>query len=173
MKKFQILLFGFFLVISAEAQTLLDVRQGFHEAVMEPSLTKEFHQFLNNADNTPTINAYRAASEAMMARVVWNPLSKFAQVIKYADLMEQAVNLEEENIEIRFLRLSIEYNLPKFLGMSKHLKEDTEMIVKNLSMVQTMNLDPAYGRYILSFLDMSELCNDQEILAMEQSLSLL
>ncbi len=160
------------LVGSSYSQSLLEVRKGFHDAVMEPKLTKEFNKYLKQSNiTTATINAYRAASEAMMARVVWNPISKLSQVVKYAELMEEAVNSDEDNIEIRFLRLSIEYNIPKFLGMSKHLEQDTDMIVKNLSDVQNMDLDPSYGRYILSFLETTKLCTDQEMLTMKQSLN--
>ncbi len=162
----------FFLALSSDAQSLFEVRKNFHDAVLESKRTREFHEYLKNSDlTTPTINAYRAASEAMMARVVWNPVSKFAQVLKYADMMEEAVKSDEDNIEIRFLRLSIEYNIPKFLGMSKHLKEDTDIIVQNLSDVQNMDLDPSQGRYILSFLETTKLCTSQEMLAMRRSLN--
>lgn len=154
------------------SQSILDIRKQFHDAVMSPDQTKEFRKFLNESElSTPTVNAYRAVSEAMMARIVWNPLSKFKQVLKYADMMEEAVKSDIDNIEIRFLRLSIEYNIPKFLGMSKNMDEDTNMIVRNLSNVQDMNLDPSYGRYILSFLETTKLCTEQEMLAMEQSLN--
>ncbi len=167
-----VILIPLLLVLSSEAQSLLEVRKNFHDAVMEPKRTKEFHRYLKESELTSaTINAYRAASEAMMARVVWNPISKLAQVIKYAEMMENAVMSDKDNIEIRFLRLSIEYNIPKFLGMSKNLEQDTDMIVKNLSDVQNMDLDPSYGRYILSFLETTKLCTDQEMLTMKQGLN--
>lgn len=159
-------------MLGIQAQSLQEVRQRFHEVVMEPKQTKAFHEFLQESPlNTSTINAYRAVSEAMMARVVWNPVSKLSQVIKYADQMDAVIKSDADNIEARFLRFSIEYNIPKFLGMSKHLEEDRDMIVQNLSHVATMDLDPSYGQYILSFLTTTQLCSEQELTAMKESLA--
>lgn len=154
--------------IPTYSQSLQEVRQGFHDVVFEPKLTKQFHSQLAESENsTPELQAYRAVSEAMMARVVWNPVSKLAQVIKYAGMMEEVVEANPDNIEVRFLRLSIEYNIPRFLGMSKHLDEDANMIISNLSDVASMNIDPTYGRYILDFLIKTDLCSYQQLRVMK------
>lgn len=155
-----------------EAQTLTEVRKSFHEAVLDPKQSEIFYDFLKDTPlATPTLKAYKAASEAMLARAVWNPFTKLSQVMKYDHLMEAAVEEEAENVEIRFLRLAIEYNLPRFLGMSKHLDEDLETITSNLTAVPSMNLDASFCRYIIYFLRDAELSTEEEILEMEKVLS--
>lgn len=157
--------------IGANSQSLAEVRENFHQAVLDPEQSQAFHDFLEGASlNTPTLKAYKATSEAMLARAVWNPFTKLAQVMKYADLMEVAVEEDSENIEVRFLRLAIEYNLPRFLGMSKHLDEDHDMIVENLSSVETMHVDPNFCHYIIYFLRDTMLCSEEEIVRMESAL---
>ncbi len=154
------------------AQSLEEVRESFHQAVLDPDQSRAFHDFLKDTQpSTPTLKAYKAASEAMLARVVWNPFTKLSQVMKYSDLIETAIHEDVENIEIRFLRLSIEYNLPKFLGMSKNLEEDRDVIVNNLSNVNAMDVDPSFCRYIIYFLNDTGLCTDDEIVLMENALA--
>lgn len=156
----------------AVSQNLVEVRKNFHQAVLDPDQSKEFHESLKDVSlNTPTLKAYKATSEAMLARAVWNPFTKLSQVMKYADLMDMAIQEDANNIEIRFLRLAIEYNLPRFLGMSRHLEEDRDVIVDNVSSIETMDLDPSFCRYIIYFLDNTGLCTTEQIVAMEQNLT--
>ena len=170
--KFLLLLLICLTPFIGESQTLPEVRKSFHEAVLDPKKSEAFHDFLKDTPLTsPTLKAYKAASEAMLARVVWNPFSKLSQVMKYSDLMKVAIEEDERNVEIRFLRLAIEYNLPKFLGMSKHMDEDVKTIVSNMTSVPSMNLDASFCRYIVYFLRDAELSTEEEIQEMERVLT--
>lgn len=153
------------------SQTIEEVRTSFHSAVLDPEESKAFHEFVEDLKlSSPTLKAYKAVSEAMLARVVWNPFTKLSQVLKFGDLIEMAVLEDPENIEIRFLRLAIEYNLPKFLGMSDHLIEDRDVIVKNMGTIKTIGVDSAFGNYIIYFLRDTKLCTEEEIVEMESGL---
>lgn len=139
---------------------------------MDVKMCRDFHSYFEDAEHlTPTIQAYRAVSEAMLAQVVWNPFSKLSQVMKYDKQMEAAVNSDPENIEIRFLRLAIEYNLPSFLGMSTHIEEDIDVILENMTTVNSLEIDPGYGQYIFWFLETSELCTPDQVMAMKETLT--
>lgn len=153
------------------SQSIENVRKAFHEAVLKPEVSRDFHAYMLKSQNSsPTIRAYRAVSEAMLAQVLWNPFSKLSQVKKYQREMEIAIKESASSIEIRFLRLAIEYNLPSFLGMSQHIEEDLDMILRNLSSVSSMNLDPGYSQYIYYFLESTGLCSSDQMLAMKQTL---
>ncbi|MEM8940084.1 MAG: hypothetical protein AAGC64_12125 [Bacteroidota bacterium] len=167
-----ILLIGYMTAsLLSNSQSIESVRKAFHAAVLEPEVSKDFHAYMSTSQNlSPTIRAYRAVSEAMLAQVLWNPFSKLSQVKKYQREMEIAVKENSSNIEIRFLRLAIEYNLPSFLGMSQHIEQDLDMILRNLSSVSSMNLDPGYSQYIYYFLESTGLCSSDQMLAMKQTL---
>lgn len=155
----------------AMSQNLEEVRQKFHEAVLDVDETRTFHRFLKEVEaEEPVLKAYKAASEAMLARVVWNPFTKLMQVMKYDDQMKVAIEEDSQNIEIRFLRFAIEYNLPKFLSMSKHLKEDRDVIIEQISSTGQLELDPSFSHYILYFMKDTGLCTSEQISLMEQSL---
>ena len=138
---------------------------------MDEAKSESFNDLMNDFENpSPKIKAYRAVSEALLARVLWNPFSKLAQVRKYQSDMESAVALDPADIEIRFLRIAIEYNLPPFLGMSEHVDEDLDFIMANLSTVDSLKVDPSYGNYIFSFLLGTKLCTTDQIVTMKESL---
>ncbi|MEP5614122.1 MAG: hypothetical protein ABJP45_17855 [Cyclobacteriaceae bacterium] len=169
--KFLFLLIICLIPLLGNSQTLEEVRKNFHMAVLDPEKSEEFHDFLKNTTlSTPTLKAYKAASEVMFARAVWNPFTKFSQVLKYADLMEKAIEEDAKNAEIRFLRFAIEYNLPRFLGMSKHLDEDLKLIVASRTSIPSMNLDASFSRYIVYFLRGTGLTTEREIAQMEKDL---
>ena len=157
---------------TAQKATLEEARKEFHKAVMSDDKSRPFHRYMENfEDPSAAVLAYQAVSEAMLARVLWNPFSKLTQVRKYQEKIALAVAGDPENIEIRFLRLAIEYNLPTFLGMSEHVEEDVTMIMKNLPSAASLRLDPAYGQYIFYFLEQTDLCTSDQILAMRASIA--
>lgn len=45
--------------------------------------------------------------------------------------MQRAIDMDKENLEIRFMRFSIEFYTPSFLGFSKDLAQDKKEIVKH------------------------------------------
>ena len=157
---FCLLLTGF----SGTAQSMSEIRSEFHSAVLNPDETESFYDFIKKIeDPSATIKAYQAVSEAMLAQGMWNPFSKLKQVMKYEKQMTAAIEADPMNIEIRFLRLAIEHNLPSFLGMSKHLDEDVSKIVANLSNISTMQVNPIFGKYIFYFLKETNLCSQEEL----------
>lgn len=153
-------------------QSLADVRKEFHKAVLDPKQSRSFHHFMRDYENPPsTIQAYAAVSEAMLAQVIWNPFTKLSQVIKYDKQMEIIVKEDPENIEIRFLRLAIEYNLPAFLGMSDHIAEDMGVIKSGIK-ASNIDLDSYYREYIFYFLQQTNLCSNEELAMMEDTFNI-
>jgi len=165
------LLFALAVLGFSQETELERIRKAFHRAVIDENESEYFHEMFADVEETsPTIAAYEAVSEALLARVHWNPFSKLAQVSRYQKAIAEAVESAPDNVEIRFLRLAIEYNLPPFLGMSDHVQEDLQAILDNMSSVSSLNVDPAYGRYIFYFIESTDLCSSDQIMAMRESL---
>jgi hypothetical protein len=158
------------LVFAAFSQSLDEIRSEFHSVVLNPDDSRIFHDFVSEIENaSPTVQAYQAVSEALLAQVVWNPFNKLKQVIKYNDQMKEVIEKDPHNVEIRFLRLAIEYNLPSFLGMSTHMEEDVTKIVDNLSNFSGMQVNPHFGKYIFGFLEQTDLCSPNQLAQMKRS----
>ena len=75
--------------------------------------------------------AYLGGYQTIWANHVFNPLSKLATFKKGKNNIELAISKEPENVEIRYIRFSVQKNAPSFLGYNNNLKEDRDFLVKN------------------------------------------
>lgn len=73
--------------------------------------------------------AYLGVLEAMKGKHALNPFNKYKYVKNGVDRLSRAIKLAPENLELRFLRFSLEDNIPLFLNMSRHLDEDKKKIL--------------------------------------------
>jgi hypothetical protein len=71
---------------------------------------------------------YSAALQAVLSKYLFNPFEKYRKCKTGCAKLDQAVASSPASLEIRFLRLMIESNLPAFLRMSVHIDEDRRII---------------------------------------------
>ncbi|MGI4738641.1 MAG: hypothetical protein ACRYG7_26010 [Janthinobacterium lividum] len=105
------------------------LRRHYEQAAADKQAGEKFYKLLQDyAGQDALILAYKAASEAIKARDA-SMLNKLTYVQQAARTFDQAVSLDADNAEIRFLRFSVESNLPPFLGLSKHVDEDKAFLL--------------------------------------------
>ncbi|MEJ7665084.1 MAG: hypothetical protein WKG07_38975 [Hymenobacter sp.] len=106
------------------------LRRHYEQAAAGKPAGEEFYKLLRDyAGQDALVLSYKAASEAIKARDA-SMLNKLTYVQQAARTFDQAVGLDPRNAEIRFLRFSVESNLPPFLGLSKHVDEDKAFLAK-------------------------------------------
>ena len=116
-----------------------------------------------NTEQNPTALAYQGAFETQQARLVINPFDK----LKYTQLSQQtlakAIELAPQNLEIRFLRYSIQLALPAFLMLSNQLHQDRQAIFNLIEQGQTnQHLSPEHFQPIADFLLKKTYCSPKE-----------
>ncbi|MEQ9425654.1 MAG: hypothetical protein RJQ09_14610 [Cyclobacteriaceae bacterium] len=166
MKRISILIFVAALAFSAIASTVptQNLRKVFHAAVLDAEKIPEFLSIVKGIKNpTPIEMAYQAAAEALKAQEEWNPVEKLLYLKKFNKMMQKAVDLDASEIEIRFLRFGIEYNIPGILGFSKNMPSDKQMIIDSVARIEKFEVDQNFTRYILTLLSDSGLCSEEEI----------
>ena len=100
------------------------LRRHYEQAATDKQAGEKFYELLRGyAGQDALVLGYKAASEAIKARDA-SMFDKLTYVQQAARTFGQAVALDGDNAEIRFLRFSVESNLPAFLGLSKHVEED-------------------------------------------------
>lgn len=107
------------------------VRANYDKAVTDKKLCSQMIEDLKEAEQTPLFLAYLGALQTIWANHVFNPLSKLATFKKGKNNIELAISKEPENVEIRYIRFSVQKNAPSFLGYNNNLKEDKDFLVKN------------------------------------------
>jgi tetratricopeptide (TPR) repeat protein len=148
---------------NSKAYKLPDLRVQFLEASKDSKAGKEFHELMSNyEDNNPVVLAYKAVSEAIMAKHIWNPYFKMKHLQQSAEIFEQAVKLDASNPEIRFLRFTVEHYVPRYLNMSKNLQEDKAKVISGLQRHPNSGLSTDMARNIRDFLLTKDHCTEQE-----------
>ncbi len=121
----------------------------------------------------PIIQAYTGASELLVAKYSWNPISKISFLKNGVSKVNQAVSSDDENIEIRFLRFYIENSLPKYLGLSRNLSVDKDIIVSHLENLADLGLTKDIALYINQYMIDSGQCSAEDIEHISKSISKL
>lgn len=109
--------------------------------------------------HAPLLLAYQAAGEALKARETWLPWEKLAHFQKAMSLFAQAIQQNPTQIEVRFLRYTIQANTPTILGMNVNLAEDKQVI---LQYIQTDTTDEYMKISIAKYLFENALLTPQE-----------
>ena len=108
-------------------------RKEFKKAVFNDKVTNEVYQVLVSSKiQDPLTQAYVAYFTALKARHVTSPYEKIKHVRSFDLTIKKAVALAPNNLEIRFLRFSIQDQLPTYLGYSKELAVDKKMILQQI-----------------------------------------
>jgi hypothetical protein len=76
--------------------------------------------------------AYYGAAKMIRAKFLINPFMKLKDFNEAKDLIEESVLSDNENLEIRYIRLGVQSHLPIFLNYRDNIPEDRDKISKAL-----------------------------------------
>jgi hypothetical protein len=123
-------IFCIFVVLTSLTSTASDFEKvplstSFFEASANLNRRSDFHDFLESRTvNSATNRAYLGAAKALMAEVVSNPYSKLSYFNDGKELIDEAINMDPKNAELRYLRFMIQQNTPDFLNYSDDINVD-------------------------------------------------
>ena len=126
------------LLTSLNNSDMNEVRTNFNLAVQDKNIWKKMMEKLEQYNEKSSVYlAYLGGYQTIWANHVFNPLSKLATFKNGKNNIELAISKEPENVEIRYIRFSVQKNSPSFLGYNSHLKEDRDFLVKNIKNINS------------------------------------
>jgi hypothetical protein len=153
---------------------VLEVRKAMLRAIKSPKVTDSLYTELAKINKKqPLILGYFGSLQALKAKDSWNPYKKVKMLTSSHKTMEQAVNASPNDMEIRFLRFSIEFYLPGFLGLSKDMANDKNMVLQQLKQKHYGSADKDYVKNIIKFMIDSKQCTAQEVAFLHEQSALL
>ena len=128
-----------------------EVRQLYKEAdLSQQNATNLFHKLESiTISDDKVLVAYKGAVTSMTAKYEKGVKQKKDVFKNGVSLVELAVASEEDNIEIRFVRLSVQQNSPKFLNYNKEIEEDKKFILNYFNQISSPKLKAYIKDYIL------------------------
>ena len=150
------------------------IRKLLITALDSKKTTDSLYTSLGTVKNRSSLlNAYMGALEACKAKHAWNPYYKIKYLNDSEKTLQAAVVNDPHNIEIRFMRFSIEHNVPKFLGYTKNLVVDREEMIRQINNKHYASADTTLVKTIINFLLDSKRCTPAEQTSLKQHLAAL
>lgn len=137
--------------ISLAAQSTT-IRKSYRDATKSEEKANAFYDLVQDVSQTDkaVMVAYKGAGKMLLAR--YEPLTKRGGKVKDAiEWVEKAVKSDSDNAEIRLIRLSIQENLPKFIGYNDNIDEDKKFVKEALPNIKDKELVEMINGYFAEF----------------------
>lgn len=139
------------------------IRKQLMTALKNSETTDSLYNSLEKAKHKNGLTTgYFAAVQALKAIHAWNPYNKIKYLNRSEKSFKEAVEIDPHNIEIRFMRFSVEHNVPGWLGYNKNLVADRETIIQQLKKKNYHTNDKDLVVTIIKFLIESKRCTPAE-----------
>tara|TARA_Y100000766_G_C18849517_1_gene577475 strand:+ start:101 stop:559 length:459 start_codon:yes stop_codon:yes gene_type:complete len=135
MKKLIIL---FFMIYSNNifSQNLSEIRALYYSTTDNISKCNSLKTLLNSFENKNNIiNAYIGANTLLYCKYSDNSFKKYSYFKKGKEMIEEAIKLDPDNLEIKFLRFLNQINAPWFLNYKSNIDDDFKFINSNLDLI--------------------------------------
>jgi hypothetical protein len=141
----------FFISISSNAQDLNEIRSEYSKAYQNAEITAKLDGELADitSSNKAVLLAYKGAVSTLKAKFTKSKSDKKEYFKEGVSLLESAIMADPSNIEIRYLRMSVQENSPKFLGYHKNIGDDKEFILKNYANNSSSSLKSLIKDFVL------------------------
>lgn len=150
----------------AEDLSIIKLRDLYYKAAISKDASEKFAQATTNftgVDKT-TLAGYYGVSWMMKANHVFNPYNKLSYFLKGKEILDNAIQSNSKNIELRFLRYCVQTNVPDFLAYNSNIISDKNIIFINYANVSDFDLKKRIKEYMLH----SKYCTAAEKKFLEQ-----
>lgn len=151
MTKLVVVIMGVVLPLTSKSQELNDIREQYlkasHSSAANKVLAEHIAEMLPN--NEPEVHGYLAMSYFLKSKYAFNPFKKYDHFSQGRSIMDSLILEHPENLELRYLRNTIQLKVPKFLNYYDYLDEDYDLILTKLKEAT----DPQLITMINHFLD--------------------
>lgn len=155
-----------FAPVLAKAQELdvVALRALFYAAADDKAAAQQFADTLAHVDETspPVQLGYKGMAHFMTCHHALNPYAKVKYFLLGKAALEKAITLAPENLELRYLRFTVQTNVPAFLGYTRNVLEDKNFILTALKAGAENAVAADLRARILDYMLRNEYCSAKE-----------
>lgn len=137
-------------LLNADAQGLEDLRENYRVAVSDKEVCREMMKQLEQQPQSNVHLAYWGAFQAMWAKHTTNPLEKLRIFNKGKRNIDKAASGSPGNIEIIFIRHSVQKKSPGFLGYKDNVEADSLFLSRNLNNITSLVLKKMIAQLLIN-----------------------
>ena len=127
--------------MTKEIPPIDEVRSLYQKSMTSENACKELIDMLEPYKKDPLYLGYRGCATMVMAKHAFNPFSKLSYFKKGKKMLEEAINTDQYNFELRFLRFTAQTNMPSFLGYNDSIDKDKAFILDSFSLIKDARLE--------------------------------
>lgn len=113
-------------------QDTLTARTYYQQGKDNNKAAENLKTFTDTKLDKPLFKAYNGVSYLLLAKHHWNPYKKLEYVNKGLEILNQSIAANAFDIETRFLRFTVEENLPSVVSFTSHIQTDKAYILANI-----------------------------------------
>jgi len=147
-----------------------ELRSNYLNSSLDESKMQSFKQSIEKTTDTKLKESYAAVYLALEAKYGTYPIYRYKKIKESLQKLDDLAAKYSKDLEIRFLRMSIQSYTPKWLGFSDDITQDKEFILNNLNNTAGNQLEPEFKQAVFDFLEYSECCTDKELASLSNSL---
>jgi hypothetical protein len=117
-----------------------ELRANYPNSISSKETCKKMIDDLSKEKLNAVEKGYYGAYLAIWANHVWNPMDKLSTFKKGKTELENAIKEDPNNVELRFLRLSIQSNIPGILNYKQNIKSDLAFIKDHKNEIKSNQL---------------------------------
>jgi|SRR5690606_1231608 len=148
----------FFVAIVGNAQDLKEIRTQYPQAVGNAEIAAKLNNELASITKSSQseLQAYKGAVLTLKAKFAKSRSDKKDFFKEGTSFIESAAKAAPSNIEVRYIRLGVQENSPKFLGYHKNIEADKGFILKNYKSISSKELKEIVKDFVLKSESFSE-----------------
>ncbi len=134
----------------AQTITLEEARRNYYQCTTDKQTCEQLFTRLSesHSENNTVLNGYYGAVAANLANHTREPAQKIRLFNLGRRLLENAILADSLNLELRFLRYTIQENCPPSLHYNSRLAADKTFIIKNMSSSVSRSLKKNIADYL-------------------------
>ena len=146
-----LLIIVFLISAAGTAQDLNAIRSAYPKAVESAEITAQLDGELAavNASDKPVLLAYKGAVLTLKAKFAKRKKDKLDFFKEGIALIDGAIQVAPQSIEIHLVRMSVQENSPRFLGYHKDIAEDKAFILKDYKTISSSDLKKLVKDFVL------------------------
>ncbi|MDC6387646.1 hypothetical protein PP182_03065 [Maribacter sp. PR1] len=157
MKALLIIFFVSVLFLPIDVQ---EARELYPMAIDDAEVADSLYKKLTaiNLENNATLYGYKGAAYTLKAKHAKGIKEKKTYFKEGVAMIESAIALDPENVELRFVRLSVQENAPKIVNYREDLESDKSFILKKYPQIK----DPTIKELIKKYSKDSKVFSEEE-----------
>ncbi len=145
--------------IYAQVMTLEEARKIYAESMSNKAACEAAYlkiSPISNSENN-SLTGYKGAITMAMAKYLKTPKDKMAYFKRGKQQLESVILKDEKNIELKFIRFTIQSNCPAALKYDKEKASDKEFILTNLASLKNTSLKNRIKDYMIKSKEITEI----------------